>query len=58
MGTGAKWFGRIVWFGIIFNLCFAIPAIVAPDMVLAGMDMPPVASMLWLQNVGDLLITL
>ena len=58
MGTGAKWFGRLVWFGIIFNLCFAIPAIVAPDMVLAGMDMPPAASMLWLQNVGDLLITL
>jgi hypothetical protein len=58
MGAGAKWFGRIVWLGIIFNLCFAIPAIFAPDMVLAGMDLPPAASMLWLQNAGMLLLTL
>lgn len=58
MGRGAKWFGRIVWLGIIFNLCFAIPAIFAPDMVLAGMDLPPATSMLWLQNVGMLLLTL
>jgi hypothetical protein len=58
MGTGAKWFGRVVWLGIIFNLCFAIPALFAPDMVLAGMDLPPDTSMLWLQNVGMLLLTL
>lgn len=58
MGTGAKWFGRIVWLGIVFNLCFAIPAIIAPDMVLASLDLPPAASMLWLQNVGMLLISL
>ena len=58
MGTGGKWFGRVVWLGIIFNLCFAIPAIFAPDMVLAGMDLPPDTSMLWLQNVGMLLLTL
>ena len=58
MGTGAKWFGRVVWLGIIFNLCFAIPAIFAPDMVLAGLDLPPATSMLWLQNVGMLLLTL
>jgi hypothetical protein len=58
MGAGAKWFGRVVWLGILFNLCFAIPAIFAPDMVLAGMDLPPAASMLWLQNVGMLLLTL
>jgi len=58
MSAGAKWFGRVVWLGIIFNLCFAIPAIFAPDTVLAGMDLPPAASMLWLQNVGMLLLTL
>jgi hypothetical protein len=58
MGTGAKWFGRVVWLGIFFNLCFAIPAILAPDTVLAGLDLPPATSMLWLQNVGMLLLTL
>ena len=58
MSTGAKWFGRVVWLGIIFNLCFAIPAIFAPDMVLASLDLPPATSMLWLQNVGMLLLTL
>jgi len=58
MGNAAKWFGRVVWLGILFNLCFAIPAIFAPDTVLAGMDLPPAASMLWLQNVGMLLLTL
>ena len=58
MSTGGKWFGRVVWLGIIFNLCFAIPAIFAPDTVLAGMDLPPAVSMLWLQNVGMLLLTL
>ena len=54
MGTGAKWFGRVVWFGIFLNLCFAIPAIFAPDMFLAGLDQPPASSVLWLQNVGVL----
>jgi mono/diheme cytochrome c family protein len=58
MGTGAKWFGRVVWLGILFNLCFAIPAIFAPDMVLASLDLPPATSILWLQNVGMLLLTL
>ena len=58
MGTGAKWFGRVVWFGILLNLCFAIPAIFAPDMFLAGLDQPPETSLLWLQNVGVLLVAL
>jgi RoxA-like, cytochrome c-like len=58
MGRAEKWFGRIVWIGILVNLCFAIPAIFAPDMLLAGLDLPPQVSMLWLQNVGMLLVTL
>jgi len=58
MGAAEKWFGRVVWIGIILNLCFAIPAMVAPDMVLAGLDLPPETSTLWLQNVGMLLLTL
>ena len=58
MGTAEKWFGRIVWIGILCNLCFALPAIFAPDMLLASLDMPPETSLLWLQNVGMLLLTL
>jgi hypothetical protein len=58
MGATEKWFGRIVWIGILINLAFAIPAIFAPDMVLASLNVPPMASTLWLQNVGMLLICL
>ncbi|MGH9433027.1 MAG: hypothetical protein ACRD3T_15955 [Terriglobia bacterium] len=58
MGTAEKWFGRIVWLGILLNLCFAIPAMFAPDMLLAGLDLPPQTSMLWFQNVGMLLVAL
>ena len=58
MGTAEKWFGRIVWIGILLNLCFALPAIFAPDMLLASLEMPPETSLLWLQNVGMLLVTL
>jgi len=58
MSTPEKWFGRIVWIGILCNLCFALPAIFAPDMLLASLDMPPETSLLWLQNVGMLLLTL
>src|SRR5579862_9467844 len=58
MTNGAKWFGRIVWFGILLNLFFAIPAIFAPDMFLASLDQPPASSLLWLQNVGVLLVAL
>lgn len=58
MGTAENWFGRIVGIGILLNLCFAIPAIFAPDMLLAGLDLPPETSMLWLQNTGMLLLTL
>jgi mono/diheme cytochrome c family protein len=58
MSTGARWFGRVVWFGILLNLCFAVPAIFAPDMFLAGLDQPPETSLLWLQNVGVLLVAL
>jgi RoxA-like, cytochrome c-like len=58
MGTAEKWFSRIVWIGIFLNLCFAIPAIFAPDMLLASLDLPPETSTLWLQNVGMLLVAL
>jgi len=58
MSPGEKWFGRIVWIGIVLNLCFALPALLAPDMLLAGLDLPPETSHLWLQNVGTLLLTL
>ena len=58
MSTGEKWFGRVVGFGILLNLCFALPAIFAPDMLLGGLDQPPETSLLWLQNVGVLLVAL
>jgi hypothetical protein len=58
MGTAERWFGRVVWIGILLNLCFAIPAMFAPDILLASLGLPPQTSMLWLQNVGMLLVAL
>src|SRR5262249_47101948 len=58
MGKAERWFGRLVWIGILLNLCFAIPAMFAPDMLLASLDLPPEPSTLWLQNVGMLLLSL
>jgi len=58
MGKVERWFGRLVWIGILLNLCFAIPAMFAPDMLLASLDLPPEPSTLWLQNTGMLLLSL
>ena len=58
MGKAEKWFGRLVSIGILLNLCFALPAMFAPDMLLAGLDLAPEASTLWLQNIRMLLLSL
>jgi hypothetical protein len=55
----AKWFGRVVWLGILVNLSFAIPALVTPQAFAAtlGIGVTPEASA-WLRNAGMLLVVL
>lgn len=58
MNRAEKLFGAVVWLGILVNLSFAIPAIFAPDMLLASLGLGPEASDVWLGNSGMLLVAL
>jgi len=58
MSPSEKWFGRVVWLGVIFNLCFALPAMFAPDFLAVEVGLGPDVSGVWLQNVGMLLVAL
>src|SRR5262245_38904242 len=54
----AKWFGRVVWIGILVNLSFAIPALFTPQALATALGLgglTPEAS-LWLRNAGMLLV--
>lgn len=58
MNTPLTWYRRIVWLGIILNLGFAIPALVAPDMLTALMGLPYLPYYEWMQNAGMLILSL
>ena len=51
-----RWFQRFIWIGILMNMVFAIPALVAPDFLNANFGLPTQAEYPWLQNAGMLLI--
>jgi len=40
MNDYAKWFGRIVWLGILMNFALALPTLFAPDQMLAMYSLP------------------
>jgi len=56
MSASEKWFGRVVWLGVIFNLCFAALALFAPDLLVVELGLGVETSDVWLKNVGMLLI--
>ena len=51
-----KWFCRLIFVGIVINLSFAIPALLAPQFLTTLLDLPSQAIYPWLNNVGMLLI--
>ncbi|MEP6818579.1 MAG: hypothetical protein ABJA18_03530, partial [bacterium] len=58
MNKSLKWFGRIVWIGILINLTLAIPAIISPRLLNITLGLGAEASDVWLRNVGMLLISM
>ena len=56
MNTYEKWFSRIVWIGILVNLTFWLPALVAPNVVINTFDIDEEFWTVWLRNVGMLLL--
>jgi len=43
----AKWFSRIAWLGILFNLCFVAAEFFAPNLVNVTLGMPVTTSTAW-----------
>jgi hypothetical protein len=53
-----RWFRRVVWLGIAANVALALPAIAAPDQMIALAGLPTVTPHLWARFAGLLLILL
>ena len=58
MNPYARWFKRVVWFGIVVNMTFAIIAISMPNVLLNVLHLGSVTSPVWLTNYSVLLILL
>ena len=53
-----RWFGRVVWIGILANVALAIPTLLFPARMLELSGFPPATPVLWPQFSGLLLILL
>ena len=51
-----RWYSRLVWIGLTFNLGFAVMALFAPHTLQDWMDLEPLEWTAWLRNVGMLLV--
>jgi len=58
MNKYLKWFTRVVWVGIIFNLAVAVPSILTPQLLNITFGLGPEYSDVWLRNVGMLLLSM
>ncbi|SRR5579883_1232614 len=58
MNIYAKWFGAIVWLGIIVNLVLAIPTLLIPERILALFKLEPALPTIWVSFAANLLILL
>ena len=50
MNKSLKWFGRIVWIGILINLSMAIPAILSPRLLNITLGLGAESSDVWLRK--------
>jgi len=53
-----RWFGRVVWLGILANLALAVPTLVAPARMITLVGVPPATPLVWPQFSALLLILL
>lgn len=58
MNAYARWFGRVVWLGILANLFLALPGLVYPERVLAYFGLEPAVPILWPRFASLLLLLL
>jgi len=56
MNKFIAWYQRMIWVGIVINLVFAVPALVAPQFLTSSLGLPLQAFDPWLANAGMLLI--
>jgi hypothetical protein len=56
--TAGRWFGRVMWLGIVSNLALAVPTLLMPERMIALTRLPPASPVLWVQFSGLLLILL
>lgn len=52
------WFGRVVWLGILANFALAIPTLIAPDRLIAIVNLPAATPLLWPRFAAWLLMLL
>ncbi len=53
-----KWFSRVVWLGILFNLCFVAAQFFSPNLVNVGLGVPIGASTVWNVAHGAMVLAL
>lgn len=56
MNSYAKWFGRVVWLGIVANLFFIIPLCFFPETLLSLLNMQIPLPIIWVRAAGLLLL--
>jgi hypothetical protein len=56
--TARRWFGRVVWIGIVANLALAIPTVFAPERMMTLSGVPLATPTTWTQFSAFLLIIL
>lgn len=56
MNSYAKWFGRVVWLGIVVNMFFVIPLCFFPEQLLALLNMQIPVPIIWVRAAGLLLL--
>jgi hypothetical protein len=55
MNTWAKWFGRVVWLGIIVNMFFVISSFFFPEKMCALLHLKQPDPIIWVRTSGMLL---
>jgi hypothetical protein len=52
------WFQRVVWIGILANFALAIPTLLAPEMMIKLVGVPPATPVMWVRFSALLLVLL
>jgi len=53
-----RWFGRLIWLGVLANLALAIPTVLFPSQLLAMAELPQATPVVWPRFAGLLLVLL